>query len=79
MSGNVLSTYKSSLAGDYQKSAIVNGVTSWINADYAIWFVDDTDFWVVGKLKERGMDLSFMKAKSKSVCPSAIDSTTWEC
>ena len=39
------------MAGDYQKYEIVNGHQSWINGNYAIWFVDNYDVWAVGDLR----------------------------
>ena len=79
MSGNVLSAQ--SRAGDYHKSAIVNGYPSWINANNdAIWFVDEIKSWVVGNIKDRGMYVCGMKdtAKNISKCPYDVDSTAWK-
>ena len=78
MSGNVLSS-QSTRAGDYQESAIVNGHPSWINANHAIWFVDDYDDWAVGGIEDLGTNARSMSADSQggSVCPFDIDSTTW--
>ena len=78
MSGSVLSS-QSTRAGDYQESAIVNGHPSWINANHAIWFVDDYDDWAVGGIEDLGTNARSMSADSQggSVCPFDIDSTTW--
>ena len=64
-------------AGDYQKSVIVNGHPSWINANHAIWFVDDD--WAVGGIESLGTNSRGLTADSQggSVCPFDIDSTTW--
>ena len=76
MSGNVLSS-QSTRAGDYQESAIVNGHPSWINANHAIWFVDDE--WAVGGIEHLGTNFRTLTAESQggSVCPYDIDSTNW--
>ena len=78
MSGNVL-TSQSTRAGDYQESAIVNGHPSWINANHAIWFVDDFDEWAVGGIEYLGTNFRSLAAESQggSVCPFDIDSTNW--
>ena len=78
MSGNVLST-QSAKAGYYLKAAIVNEHQSWINANHAIWFVDDLDAWVVGNIENLGTNVCGLLAYSQggSVCPFDIDSTTW--
>ena len=78
--GNLSSSYQSAKAGDYLESATVNGHPSWINANNAIWFVDDFDDWAVGDIKERGGIFRGFSAKNQggSVCPFDIDSTTWK-
>ena len=78
MSGNVLSS-QSARAGDYLKAAIVNEHQSWINANRAIWFVDDLHAWVVGNIENLGTNVCGLLAYSQggSVCPFDIDSTSW--
>ena len=78
MSENVSSS-QSGWAGDYLESAIVNDHPSWINANNAIWFVDDFDKWVVGYREHLGSSLGGLVAYSQGglICPFDIDSTTW--
>ena len=78
LSGTVLS-YQASRVGDYQESAIVNGYPSWINADNAIWYSDDSSAWVVGSIEERGSDLAGIGAADVpgTTCPNSIASTNW--
>ena len=78
--GNLSSSYQSAKAGDYLESATVNGHPSWINANNAIWFVDEFDDWAVGDIKERGGVFRGFSAKNQggSVCPFDITSTNWD-
>ena len=78
LSGTVLS-YQASRVGDYQESAIVNGYPSWINADFAIWYSDDSSAWVVGSIEERGSDLAGIGAADVpgTTCPNSIASSNW--
>ena len=78
--GNLKTSYQSAKAGNYIESAIVNGHPSWINANHAIWFVDDLDDWAVGDIKERGTIFRGLSSHNQggSVCPFDITSTNWD-
>ena len=78
MSGSV-SSFQSERGGDYLEAATVNEHPSWINANYAIWFDDDNDAWVVGYKEDLGTIFGGLSAYSQGglVCPYDIDSTTW--
>jgi len=52
---------------------MTNGHPSWINANYAIWFNDVANDWMVGNVGSRGRDLGFMYADDQgSTCPFDI-------
>ena len=40
------------LNGDYEISIMPNGQTSWINGDYAIWYI--SGYWLIGNLANNG-------------------------
>jgi len=77
LSGSVLS-YQGGFVGDYQESAIVNGHPSWINANYAIWYADDLNDWVLGKIEGRGGNYISIEAEGQgTTCPNSIASSNW--
>ena len=79
MLGNLATSYQSARAGEYQESAIVNEHPSWINANHAIWFVDDLDDWAVGDINERGTIFRGLSSRNQggSVCPFDITAKKW--
>ena len=61
------------LSGNYQESVMTNGHQSWINADYAIWFDDVSNDWVVGPVDKRGTHTRWIEANNQgSKCPFDI-------
>jgi hypothetical protein len=46
------------LNGDYELSIMLNGQTSWINGEYAIWYY--SGYWVVGNLVDIGSNAIYM-------------------
>ena len=79
LSGAVLSSEQSGRAGDYQESVIVNGHPSWINANHAIWFVDEFDDWGVGGIEKLGTRFAGLLANNQGglVCPFDITFPNW--
>ena len=58
---------------------MTNGHPSWINANYAIWYVDDFQDWCVGSVADRGANGRWISADNQgSTCPFAITSTNWD-
>ena len=76
LSGPVLS-HQSLRDGDYQESAIVNGLPSWINKDSALWFSDDYSEWMVGSISWRGSNYRGIYSDQVSVCPDNVASANW--
>jgi hypothetical protein len=78
LSGAVLS-HHGSRVGNYKESAIVNGHPSWINANHAIWYADDLNDWVVGKIEARGSNVIGIQASGQgTTCPTSIASSDWQ-
>ena len=79
LSGPVLS-HQSLRDGDYQESAIVNGLPSWINKDSALWFSDDYQEFMVGSISERGSNSRGIHSPPGWInsCPDSIDSINWK-
>ena len=53
------------LNGNYQTATNVNGKPSWINDDYAIWYIqsyNDWSAWSIGPLSEIGSEAAFILA-----------------
>ena len=74
LSGPVLS-HQGLNAGDYQESAIVNGLPSWINKDSALWFSDSE--WMVGSISSRGSTSRGIYSDQVNVCPDNVASANW--
>ena len=61
------------LAGNYQEDVMINGHQSWNNTDYAIWFSDVSNNWVVGRVGQRGTNHRWIEANNQgSKCPYDI-------
>jgi len=61
------------LAGNYQEDIMINGHQSWNNTDYAIWFSNVSNEWVVGRVGWRGTNRRWMEANNQgSKCPFDI-------
>ena len=52
---------------------MTNGHPSWIDGNYAIWFSDDANDWIVGTIGGRGGNSGFMQSNNQgSKCPFDI-------
>ena len=60
------------LQGTYLISTTVNGKPSWINGDYAIWFIP-SGLWIIGELSTIGQNLAYIYASNDFSGLTAIE------
>jgi hypothetical protein len=64
---------------------MTNGHPSWINANYAIWYIDNFNLgtekdWIVGRVEDRGSNRGsgWIFGDQGSTCPFSIMSENWK-
>ena len=72
---------QSSRQGIYQRAEKVNGKTSWISSNMAIWYVTVFDDWMIGPLGELGGNTGGLAStgnQGMSSCPYDVSMDAWK-
>ena len=65
--------------GLYQKSSCINGKNSWISSLYALWYVSQYQYWIIGNIDDIGENYGYIYQYQGDLnCPYNIPNHNWK-